>query len=371
MASDPHQQRYATYQTYKQSPRDAELSKLLAQNGPWPDPPFKDISQCRGISDYADGLLIDALGPAPVGLHEQTYSIPTSDGYTSTALLTRPAPGSDPGPLIVLYHPGGFFLGSPAKLTMYARPLAQLFNASVLCPAYRFAPEHPFPTGIEDSWATLKWAAGHAAELGADPALGFLVGGISSGANFAVALVRRAVEARLQPPVTGTWAPIFMGLTERGAVLDEYEMFWTSHEQHRDALVIDADKAATMWEYYKPSIHSPLFNPLAPPLDQIREIPKMFLQVAGHDMFRDDGLVLAYALQDHGVDVKLEVYPGVCHSFWVFAPNLSVSKKFVSDIVRGFAWLLVVDTDTLSEGWETAMAMPAITIDDDTEPQSN
>lgn len=119
-----------------------------------------------------------------------------------------------------------------------------------------------------------------------------------------------------------------------------------------------------MWEYYKPNIASSLFNPLAPPLDRLGAMPKMFLQVVGHDIFRDDGLILAYALQDHGVDVKLEVYPGVCHSFWIFAPGLTISKRFVSDIVEGFAWLLGVNTDGLSQGWETAMAMPAIKIDD-------
>lgn len=267
----------------------------------------------------------------------------------------------------MLFHPGGFFLGSPAKLTMYARPLAQLFNASVLCPSYRFAPEHPFPTGVEDAWATLQWAASHASELGADPAKGFLVGGISSGANFAVTITRRAVEVGLQPPVTGTWAPIVMGLNKEDVVPDDYKMFWKSHEQHRDALVIDEDKAATMWKYYNPNIESPLFNPLASPLDKIGSMPKMFLQVAGQDIFRDDGLILTYALQDHGVDVKLEVYPGVCHSFWVFAPDLSISKRFVGDIVEGFAWLLGVSTNDLNQGWETAMAMPAIKIDGDVE----
>ncbi|KAF2866569.1 Alpha/beta hydrolase fold-3, partial [Massariosphaeria phaeospora] len=243
------------------------------------------------------------------------------------------------------FHPGGFFLGSPAKLTMYARPLAQLFNASVLCPSYRFAPEYPFPTGVEDAWVTLQWAANHASELGASPTQGFLVGGISSGANFAVALTRRAVETGLQPPITGTWAPIFMGFNEKSAVPDEYKQLFTSHEQHLDALVIDEGKAATMWEYYKPNITSPLFNPLAPLFNDIDTMPKMFLQVAGQDLFRDDGLILAYGLRDQGVDVKLEVYPGVCHSFWVFAPRLTVSKMFVKDIVEGYAWLLGVNIE--------------------------
>lgn len=347
----------------------SHIVQLLSSNGPWPNPPFTDIAQCRNVSDYADGLLTKALGPCPAGLHEEVCEIPTSDSYTSSALLTRPAPGarSGPGPLIVLFHPGGFFLGSPSKLTMYARPLAKSFGASVLCPSYRFAPEHPFPTGIEDAWATLAWAARHAAaKLGAEPARGFLVGGISSGANFAVALARRAVETGLSPPLTGVWAPLFMGLNEEAAVPEAYRSLCASHGQHgQDALVIDGAKADTMWEYYRPDVGSPLFNPLASPLEAIGAMPRVFLQVAGQDLFRDDGLVLAYALRDRGGEVRLEVYPGVCHSFWVFAPSLTVSKRFVRDSVEGFAWLLGVGVEDLGPGWETAMAMPAIQVADD------
>ncbi|KAI0131549.1 hypothetical protein F4814DRAFT_172971 [Daldinia grandis] len=96
-------------------------------------------------------------------------------------------------------------------------------------------------------------------------------------------------------------------------------------------------------------------------------MPKMLLQVAGHDLFRDDGLILAHALDDHGVEVKLEVYPGVCHSFWVFAPSIPISKKLVRDTVEGYAWLLGVSVDGLAEGWETAMAIPTIKIYDSQE----
>lgn len=255
----------------------------------WPDPPFTDIPQCRGISDFADNLLVKALGPPPDTVLESSITIPTTSSYSSTALVTKPSDIAQPGPLVVLFHPGGFFLGSPSKLTIYARPLTQLFNASVLCPSYRFAPKHPFPTGIEDVWATLKWATSHASELDADSNKGFLVGGISSGANFAVALPRRAVEEKLESRLTGVWAPIFMGLHEEAAVPATYKDLWVSHDQHRDAPVTNHAKAATMWQYYRPCSDSPLFNPLALPLDTIGDMPKTFLQVAGHDLFRDEG----------------------------------------------------------------------------------
>ncbi|KAF2016945.1 alpha/beta-hydrolase, partial [Aaosphaeria arxii CBS 175.79] len=293
---------------------------------------------------------------------EETLEIPIRDDYTSKALLTRPTFTTNPGPLIVLLHPGGFFLGSPAKLTMYARPLAQLFNASVLCPSYRFAPEHPFPIGVEDAWSAVKWAARHAPELGADPSKGFLIGSMSSGANFAVALTRRSVETGLQPPVTGTWAPNLIAFNGEACIPDEYKELWKSHEQHSDALVIDSRKAATIWKYYKPLAASPMFNPLAQPLEQFISMPKVFLQVSGHDLFRDDGLIVSYALQDNGVPARLRVYPGVCHSFWGFAPKLAISKRFLADIVEGFAWLLELDTRSLDRNWETMISVPSVKL---------
>lgn len=279
----------------------------MSTTGPWPDPPFTDIEQCRGISDYADNLFVNAVGPTPDHLLETQISIPTCAEYTSTAYLTRPAPSSSaaPGPLIVLLHPGGFFLGSPNKLIVYTRAIATLFGASVLSPTYRFAPEHPFPAGIDDAWAVLKWAASHADQLGADPAeRGFLVGGQSSAANFAVVLARKSIEENLQPPVTGIWAPIFIGLGDKDAVPEKYQSLWQSHEQNCDALVIDRSKESTMWDYYKPDFKSPLFNPLVPGFD-LAKMPKTFVQVAGEDMYRDDGLILGTALQDHGAEVKL------------------------------------------------------------------
>ncbi|KAI8963256.1 hypothetical protein F5Y11DRAFT_165026 [Daldinia sp. FL1419] len=47
-------------------------------------------------------------------------------------------------------------------------------------------------------------------------------------------------------------------------------------------------------------------------------MPKILLQIAGHDLIRDGRVILAYTLQDHGVDMKSEVHPGVSQSFWVF-----------------------------------------------------
>ena len=84
------------------------------------------------------------------------------------------------------------------------------------------------------------------------------------------------------------------GLNE-DTVPARYKNLWMSWEQNHDTIVIDRKKAATLWEHYKPDFTSPLFNPLVEEPDLAR-MPRTFLQVAG-------------------VEVKLEIYPGMPHSF--------------------------------------------------------
>src|ERR1700739_616526 len=55
---------------------------------------------------------------------------------------------------VVLYLRGGpFFMGSPASYRNRAMRLSYRCHAQVFVPAYRLAPEHPFPAALEDAFA--------------------------------------------------------------------------------------------------------------------------------------------------------------------------------------------------------------------------
>ncbi|KAF3347707.1 1-phosphatidylinositol-4,5-bisphosphate phosphodiesterase 1 [Verticillium dahliae VDG2] len=69
-------------------------------------------------------------------------------------------------------------------------------------------------------------------------------------------------------------------------------------------------------------------------------MPRVHLQVAGQDPVRDDGLIYEKALRAHGVETRLDVYPGLPHAFDGVFPQLKASDRAKLDMLQGIAWLM-------------------------------
>lgn len=63
------------------------------------------------------------------------------------------------------FHGGGWVLGGNVSHRAVAATLASECKATVVAVDYALAPEHPFPAGVEDSWAAVQWAAQNAGTL--------------------------------------------------------------------------------------------------------------------------------------------------------------------------------------------------------------
>jgi acetyl esterase len=98
--------------------------------------------------------------------------------------------GEGPFPLMVFFHGSGFVLCSLDTHDGMCRNLCAGAGCVVASVDYRLAPEHKFPAGIEDSLYATRWAAAHAAVLGANPAR-IVVAGDSAGANIAAVTALR------------------------------------------------------------------------------------------------------------------------------------------------------------------------------------
>lgn len=102
-------------------------------------------------------------------------------------------------PMLIYLHGGGFTVGQATDTAYITSRLAVENDLLVVSVNYRLAPEWPFPAGMDDSLAVLKWMRERGAELGGDPSC-IVAAGDSAGANMAAALPLKARHEGVRPP---------------------------------------------------------------------------------------------------------------------------------------------------------------------------
>lgn len=113
---------------------------------------------------------------------------PPAERYTGgVRCLWFHPPGASRATLLHL-HGGAFRIGSPEQVAPFARALSTRCGVTVVCPAYRLAPEHPFPAALSDGWAVLKVLPKEAP---------IFVSGDSAGGALAAGLAQIAAAAGL------------------------------------------------------------------------------------------------------------------------------------------------------------------------------
>lgn len=90
-------------------------------------------------------------------------------------------------PVVLNFHGGGFTIGRPTDDARWAATVVHDVDAVVVSAQYRLAPEHPFPTAIEDGAEALLYVAKNAEELGINAQM-VTISGFSAGGNMALAV---------------------------------------------------------------------------------------------------------------------------------------------------------------------------------------
>ena len=82
----------------------------------------------------------------------------------------------------------------------------------------------------------------------------------------------------------------------------------------------------------------PMDDPVVSPLlADLSGLPPMMIQAATGDQFRPDAQRLADRAREHGVDVRLELYPvdvHVFHFFWTFLPEAANALEAAGAFAR-------------------------------------
>lgn len=226
---------------------------------------------------------------------------------------------------VILYcHGGGYSTGS----TVYARTLTSKLAAStsmdVLCFDYRLAPEHPYPSALEDAmkaWDYLMLLGYGARDV--------IIAGDSAGGNLALSLVLKLkAERRLLPRGLVLLSP-WTDLTSSGK----------SHETRRELdPVLDEDYLDRMIQNY--ASEEDLKNPYISPLfGDFTGFPPTLIQVGDNEILLSDSLSLHKKMVKENVPVKIDVYKRMWHVFQMSPLKtaheaMEQCAEFIYDICR-------------------------------------
>ncbi|KAG7091871.1 hypothetical protein E1B28_008272 [Marasmius oreades] len=330
---------------------DPELASILASLPPAPSGADVNATVETRRERYRTGVL-------PKAKQNHEPFLPKSDEYTVvdrqievakgvsvTARCITPTPrdGEDGlFPLIFWMHGGGW-IASDAQMDDYnLRRTSVDLRISVVNFEYRLAPENPFPTAPNDCFAGLKYVANHPDLFSASLKKGFIVGGPSAGGNLAAVIAHRARDdptdfANKGTPVTGQLLQIPC-LCHYKAYPEKWKSSLVSMEENKDAPGLNKAAVEFTAGLYNAPPEDPDMSPLL--LSSHKGLPPAFIQVCGLDPLRDEGIVYKKVLEEAGVPVKLEVYPGVPHIFDVLFPTLKQSAKWIKDFRDGLRWLI-------------------------------
>ncbi len=235
-----------------------------------------------------------------------------------------------PLPVLVYFHGGGFTIGSIETHDGLCRRLAHLAQCAVVSVEYRLAPEHVFPTAVNDAWDAVRWLADTGATLGLDPSR-MAVGGDSAGGTLASVCAILARDHGLSLVLQ----LLFYPGTAAHANSD-------SHRRFGKGFVLEDSHIAYFFGHYLPRLQDYedwRFAPLDGRVDgrnlvDVSDLAPAWFGLAECDPLVDEGLAYADRLRMAGVPVDLEMYRGVVHEFIKMGRAIPEAKRAHADAAR-------------------------------------
>ncbi len=214
--------------------------------------------------------------------------------------------GEGPFPALVYYHGGGWVIGSVEMFEAANRLIATEGNVVVVSVDYRLAPEHPYPTPIEDCYAALEWVAANAEEINVDPEK-ISVGGDSAGGNLATVITKKALDQN--GPAIQSQILVYP--------VTNLEFNTDSYKEFAEGFGLSRNLMKWFGKHYL-SDENQANNPDVSPLkyDSVKGLPPAIIIAAENDVLKDEGVAYAEKLKQDGVHVQYELIPGVIHAYY-------------------------------------------------------
>jgi len=268
--------------------------------------------------------LLMSVMPAPktpTDILVENIFIPGQDDRTKIRLrIYKPKSMPAPIPVLLWLHGGGYIIGNPEMDDHACAQYVREAGILVVSVDYRYAPQHPFPAGLEDAYATLKWLDSHAQDIGIDPKR-IAIGGASAGGGLAAALIQLAHDRQEIKPVFQLLVyPMLDDRTVLRADIDDSNSPTWSQKSNRFG-----------WESYLGkkcgAENVPVYSVPARRAE-LSGLPQAWIGVGSVDVFHDEDVAYAQRLKECGVECELIIVPGAFHGFDIFDPQLPIVQNF-------------------------------------------
>ncbi len=231
------------------------------------------------------------------------------------------APGADTSVRLLYLHGGGFVSGSGGYYLPLAAHISETAKCAVLLVDYRLAPEHRFPAGLDDCVLAHDWLCSHGPG-GRVPARATFVAGDSAGGNLTLATLLALRDRKLRLPQGAI------------AISPAADLTLASKSLQMVYDPIISSKTMPIFRDHYLGRQDPA-NPLASPVfGDYRGLPPLLIQAGEHEMLRDDSVRVATKAQTDGIDVKLEIWPGMFHVFQSHDPLLPEGNEAIDHIAQ-------------------------------------
>lgn len=243
----------------------------------------------------------------------------------------RPEPAQALPVLLVYFHGGGYVLGDLDTHDDVCRQLCREAGVQVLSVAYRLAPEHPFPCGLNDALAAVRWARLHAAAWGVT-AEAVAVGGDSAGATLAAVVAHQLGREGQSPVAQCLFYPGTDLMTER-----------PSQGAYGHDLFLSVEDRAWFYQHYLGEEPMAKGDPRVSPLWQkdLSLSPPTVLCTAQLDMLRDEGQAYGMVLKKAGVELRHFTGEGLGHGYVQLVGVHSASRRAVKQAAQALRDLVL------------------------------
>jgi acetyl esterase len=260
-------------------------------------------------------------GPAPRMARVEDHEISVAEGTIPVRVLVPPQAVHG---VVVFLHGGGWVVGTIDEYDTMARKLAERTSCAIVLVGYRLAPEHRYPTAVDDSYAALEWTSQHLDDITGRTDAPIILAGDSAGGNLAAVLAVRARD-RNGPPIA--LQVLIYPVTD--ADFDR-----PSYVDPENQLILDRAAMVWFWDHYAPD-QAQRAEPDASPARaaDLAGLPPAVVLTAEHDVLRDEGEEYAERLTQAGVAVDFRRHTGQTHGFFTML-MLPGSERGYQQVVK-------------------------------------